>query len=201
MERSGTDTDMRSILGIFVLLTLFSTNSLALKLSVTDRQSFSTEQNQKLDQAITVLDQVLNSAEFREAVLNFSHNGVPGFVNNNGLSNLEIYHQLMDAAEKFPVQHPADQVADMKLSIYFPPFWKPYSRAVAFTSPSDPWLHIYNRYYNDAKISDIANTVIHEWTHKMGFDHDFNPTPDRPYSVPYGIGGIIKKLAAQYVGQ
>ncbi len=193
---------MKSLLGIAVSVLIFtSSSSSALELKVTDRENFSAAQSQKLDQAIVVLDQILNTPEFKEAILNFSYQGKLGFIQNNGKSNLEIYEALMAGAEQFPSPRPADGVADMRLSIYTPPFWKPISRAIAFTSPSDPFLHVYNRYYNNASIADISNTVIHEWTHKMGFDHDFNATPERPYSVPYGVGGIVKNLVSKFLGQ
>lgn len=182
-----------------MVLGLMSTSSYALRVNVADRSNLTTAQSQKLDQAITVLNQVLNSPELKEQVLNFSYNGHLGFVQNNGMSNQQIYDFIMSGAEQFPSVQPANNLADMSLNIYYPPFWKAFSSAVAFTSPSDAYLHIYNKYYNNASVAQISNTVIHEWTHKMGFDHDFNSTAQRPYSVPYGIGNMVNDLVTKYL--
>jgi len=140
------------------------------------------------------LNQVLNGPDFKEQILNFTYNGQGGFVQNNGMSNQQVYDYLMAGAEEYPTQQPANGMADMFLSIYTPPWYKMFSKALAFTSTDDPFLHIYKKYYNDASVADISNTLIHEWTHKMGFVHDYDPTARRPYSVPYGVGGIIENM-------
>ena len=114
------------------------------------------------------------------------------------MTNLQIYDLLMSGAEKLPTQMEPNQLADMQLSIYFPPWYKRFTKAVAFTNTNDPYLHIYNSYYNSASVADLSETMIHEWIHKFGFDHDFNATAQRPYSVPYGIGGIINDLVAKF---
>ena len=173
----------------------------ALKVNVTQQQNFTTEQTDKLNQAITILDQVLNSPEFKDRVLNFSYQGQLGFVQNNGMNNQQIYDYLMGGAEKYPTQQVANGMADMMLSIYTPPWYKRFSKALAYTNIDDPFLHIYKNYYNGASVADISNTLVHEWTHKMGFDHDFNATPQRPYSVPYGIGNTIEELVAAQTNQ
>lgn len=189
------------ILMLSVVSGLMGSNSLALRLNVKDRDNMTTSQSQKLDQAVTVLNQVLNGPDFKDRILNFTYNGQKAFVQNNGMSNQQVYDFLMSGAEQYPVVTPANDLADVNLTIYYPPFWKAFSSAVAFTSESDPYLHIYNRYYNKASIPEISNTIIHEWTHKMGFDHDFNSTAQRPYSVPYAVGTIVNDLVVKFLGK
>jgi hypothetical protein len=41
--------------------------------------------------------------------------------------------------------------------------------------------------------------VAHEYCHKIGFEHSVQPTPSRPFSVPYGIGNIVEELANKYL--
>lgn len=183
------------------LALLVAPSANALKVNVTQQQNFTADQTDKLNQAITILDQVLNSPEFKEKVLNFSYQGQLGFVQNNGMNNQQIYDYLMGGAEMYPTQQPANGMADMMLSIYTPPWYKRFSKALAYTNIDDPFLHIYKNYYNSATVADISNTLVHEWTHKMGFDHDFNATPQRPYSVPYGIGNMVEDLVAAQTNQ
>ena len=188
---------LKQIIAFAIVLGCMTGESYGLTVNVLDHSNFTTAQSQKLAQAVSILNQVLNSPEFKSRVLNFSYQGQLGFVQNNGMSNQQIYDYLMAGAEEYPTPQPANQMADMHLTIYFPPWYKRYTSAVAFTDVGDPLLHIYNSYYNSASLADLSETLIHEWTHKMGFDHDFNATPQRPYSVPYGIGGIINDLVSK----
>ena len=117
------------------------------------------------------------------------------------MSNQQVYDFLMGGAEEYPVQSEANQLADMRLTIYNPPRYRSQSSTLAFTSVDDPYLHIYKKYYQSATVAELSNTLVHEWTHKMGFDHDYDETPQRPYSVPYGVGDIIEELVSKYLGQ
>jgi hypothetical protein len=184
-----------AILG--TLLGMMSAQSAnALRVNVMQQTNFTTVETDKLNQAVTVLNQVLNSPDFKDRVLNFAYNGQIGFVQNNGMNNQQIYDYLMAGAEKYPTQQEPNQMADMNLTIFKMPWYKRFSKELAYTNTDDPFLHMRQSYYDGASVSDISNTLIHEWTHKMGFDHDFNATAQRPYSVPYGIGGIIADLVS-----
>ena len=33
---------------------------------------------------------------------------------------------------------------------------------------------------------------MHEWLHKIGFEHSYYNNSDRPYTVPYAIGEIVE---------
>jgi hypothetical protein len=66
------------------------------------------------------------------------------------------------------------------------------SGVYGYTYPTDPTIYL-NRAYRTAQAvadgdwgmcAEVSNET-HESTHKMGFDHDFDSTERRPYSVPY----------------
>jgi hypothetical protein len=68
--------------------------------------------------------------------------------------------------------------------------------AVAYRDP--PATDVYmNRAYFYVQMSALewASTLAHEALgHSLGnYDHDYNPTDRRPYSVPYSIGFVIEK--------
>ncbi len=73
-----------------------------------------------------------------------------------------------------------------------------------FTYENDPVLH-FNRWfrtdqdYDDGEWSDVyeASNIMHESTHKAGFDHDFNRTYRRPNSVPYRSNKAIEDCASK----
>lgn len=170
--------------------------TLALTLKVADRDNLTTVQTRKLDQAVTIVNQVINGHEFRSRVLAFRFEGRERFAQANGLTNAQVYDVLMSGAELFPKRSAADQVADLRVSIYHPPWYKSFGPATAFTSPGDAYLHIYNRYFDGAALSELSATLIHEWSHKLGFDHDSESTSRRPYTVPYGLGTIVSQIVA-----
>jgi hypothetical protein len=189
------DVPMKSLwMALLCLIPLAPARALTLKIS--DRDNLTAAQSRKLDQAIAITNQVINGPEFKSRVLAFKYLGKSGFAQANGLTNAQVYDILMSGAEIFPKKTGADQVADMLVTIYTPPWYKSFSSAVAFTSTSDAYLHIYNKYYNSSALSDLSATLMHEWTHKLGFDHDFNSTARRPFTVPYGVGTIVSDIVA-----
>ena len=53
------------------------------------------------------------------------------------------------------------------------------------------------KYYNKFRPYEVADNMMHEWLHKIGFNHTVKPTPERPFSVPYAVGYIVKGIARQ----
>jgi hypothetical protein len=190
---------MIRIISCALLLGAIVPSALALQVNVVDTGNMTSSQINKTKMVVSYLNQVLNTPQFREAVINHQYNGQPAFADNDGLSNEQIYEKIMAGAEQFPSSTAPNNQADVKLTIYSPPLWGAFSQAVAFTSPSDPYLHFYKRYFKKSSVQDLGNTLIHEWTHKLGFGHDYNATAKRPYSVPYAIGDIVWDLLDQVV--
>lgn len=197
MKKTNTKKLGKVLAGLALLLATLPAH--ALRINVLDRKNFTTTQTQKLDQAITILNQVLNTPEFKEKILNFTYQGKQQFVQNNGLTNQQIYDMIMTGAEKLPTVTATDEKADMYLSIYYPPWYKRFSSAVAFTYSNDKYLYLYNNYYNGASMPNLSETLVHEWVHKLGFEHDFNSTARRPYTVPYGVGTAVNQVVTQFL--
>ena len=112
------------------------------------------------------------------------------------MTNEQIYDFLMAGAEKYPTQSAPDHVMDLNLALYVA---SPFSdqSVIGYTSVDDPTIHINRKIYRSSEISDIADNLVHEWCHKMGFEHDFEVTDRRPSSVPYAIGYIVDDLVQQ----
>ena len=62
--------------------------------------------------------------------------------------------------------------------------------AVAYRNPGSPTIHL-NRaaFWTNQPDCTWAKTQAHESLHSYGFDHDFEWSPSRSYSVPYSVGG------------
>lgn len=158
--------------------------------------NFNSSQAEHLEKSRVVLEKVLNSEEFKQRVLHFAYNGEETYVQNNGLNNLQIYNKIMSAAEEFPQQTVANNQMDLSVQIYTSSWFN--RSVVGYTSPDTATIYMNTYFYNYATPAGTAGNMMHEWLHKLGFDHDFNSTARRPSTVPYAIGYIAEDLAEKY---
>lgn len=60
------------------------------------------------------------------------------------------------------------------------------------------WLSAW--FINSSSIAEQAGNRAHEYMHKLGYDHPFKATWDRPYTAPYAIGDLVVAwVKANYV--
>ncbi len=150
-------------------------------------KDFNFEQEDKMKDALERAKIVLNSKIFRERVLNHTFEGQTTFVDNNGMSNEEIYNSIMEGAETlFPE---VDEEMDLDITLYYRN-----NSTVGYTYPDTTRIWVNSKFFNTYSLGQVAANVVHEWTHKLGYDHSRGSTPQRPFSVPYGVGTIIKEL-------
>jgi hypothetical protein len=162
---------------------------------------YSEADQEKVRAAAALLERVLNSAEFRQAVLSFTGGGTgvgasgdrPGFVGSKGLTNDQLYQTLMRGRESYAAAD--DYTLDVSLSLYVPPWHKRHA-VIGYTYPESEIIYANQYFFRDFTPGEVAANLAHEWTHKLGFEHAYERTPDRPFSVPYGIGGIVRSLAS-----
>lgn len=161
-----------------------------LKVKIEKLVNFEAADVTRLQGGIEVFERVSNSAEFKDRVLNHTYDGVKQFVQNNGLSNEQVYYTLLAGQETF--NKVADSEANLTLELYYSP-----KNVVGYTYPNTNQIFMNTKYFRSFKAADIAGNMIHEWCHKIGFDHDYNATARRPYSVPYAIGYLMDDLNAK----
>jgi hypothetical protein len=150
-------------------------------------EGFSGESLDKLQAAFEVLEQVVNSYEFKERVINFKNSeGERAFASNKGLSNEKIYELFMEGREVLQPHTPGEMNFFLKL------YNKSRSKVIGYTSPTTNLIHINWRFFKNYQPSQVASNLAHEWTHKMGFDHRSAKEHD---SAPYAIGYIVEDLA------
>ncbi|MBD64574.1 MAG: hypothetical protein CME62_05180 [Halobacteriovoraceae bacterium] len=150
-------------------------------------QDFSREQEEKIQAAIARLKLVINSKEFKKRVLNFQYENMYVFVDNQGLSNEEIYEKIREGVEV--LNNEFDQEIDLDATLYYSS-----NSTVGYTYPNTHRIWINNKFFATNSLSKVAANLMHEWLHKIGFGHDKQRTMRRAYSVPYGIGGIVRDL-------
>lgn len=154
---------------------------------------FSPKQEQKILKAAELIKKVVKSTEFKDRILNYTYQGKKAFFDNKGLSNQQIYKKILEASEKM-IRLGKNNTMDIELELYTDND----SITIGYTYPNVVRIFMNSKYFNKFKPHQVADNMMHEWLHKIGFDHSVEVTPDRRHSVPYAIGYIVKALALQY---
>ncbi len=174
------------------------------KVSISKIAGFTPAQAEKLEKARVAFEAVWNSEEFKTKVRTFSypttkttgalwwkkteHFRNPWFRMNQGLDREDILQCLLEGDEK--LQPGDDGEADLQITLYAEA-----SSTVGYTYPTTIMQWINAKFFNSFTIPEVVGNLAHEYCHKLGFDHEYDSTPLRPYTVPYAIGYISRDLA------
>jgi hypothetical protein len=151
---------------------------------------FSAKEEKKVHAASRLIRNIVRSAEFRENILNHSWKGKKQFADNDGLSNEEIYQKILQGSEK-QIDLGPNNTMDLEIELY-----ADYdSITIGYTYPTIVRIYMNRKYFNKFRPFQVADNMMHEWLHKIGFGHSVKETPERPYSIPYAVGYIVKKIA------
>ena len=156
-------------------------------------EKFDAKSREKLDAAFAVLEQVVNSEEFKDRVINFKNSkGERAFASNKGLTNEEIYETFMEGRETLQQNTPGEMNFFLKL------YNRPWSRVIGYTTAKTNVININWKFFKNYKPSDVASNLAHEWVHKIGFDHTSAKEHDSaPYAIGYIVNDIAEKLQAK----
>lgn len=153
--------------------------------------NFFPEEKIKIRHAAELIQEVIASDAFKEEILNHEFNGKRTFANNLGLSNQQIYQKIMAGSEKLTPGN--DREMDLTLVAYL----NEDAMTVGYTYPNTHKIWMNRKYFRRQHAAEVTTNMVHEWLHKLGFDHDSSPTPERRYSVPYSVGYIVRRLAQE----
>lgn len=154
---------------------------------------FERDQEDKIHDAFELIKRVIATDEFKKKVLNKTYNGKKQYVDNDGLTNVQIYKKLLEASEK--LSPGKNNTMDLHLASYYEG-----ANVIGYTKPSIKTIYVNTRYLDKSSFTtnEVAMNVTHEWLHKLGFKHSYEKTASRAHSVPYAIGYIMRDLAAKY---
>lgn len=166
--------------------------ALSFKTNVKYLSGFDASDENKYNQAVALVKKVVATEEFRNKVLAFTYGGVKAFVQNNGLTNEEIYQDILEAAET--LQPAKNNTLDVGVKLYYEA-----STVVGYTSSSITYINVNTKFFDTYAINSVAGNLFHEWLHKLGYSHDSAATARRPYSVPYAIGYMIRDIGKSFL--
>jgi hypothetical protein len=182
-----------------------------LKTNLHAAENFSDSQFTKLLNCLELIEKAVNSDEFKQAVLGFSH--APTYttgkmwwkktvvgkpvnhfffeVGEQFYSNQQVYDRVMSGWEE------GEPTSDHEMDIYIGLARSRWSSATAYGYAGDDRITIYTWWFNSALIPQLCNTIFHEWLHNQMFEHDFNWNVCRDFSVPYALGQILENIISK----
>ena len=154
--------------------------------------NFNEEQEAKVMKAITIIKRVISSEEFKERVLNYAYDGKKGFFGNEGMTNEEVYQKILEGAEKMG-NTSKNNIMDVELELYHQK-----TNTIGYTYPNTVRIWMNMKYFTKYTPIKVADNLMHEWMHKLGFTHAVTWSQSRDHSVPYAIGYLVEELAEKY---
>ncbi len=174
--------------------------------SFPDRTSHERSQKEKFLQAFDAIEYVINTEEFKRRVLSYSRSsdGKREYRQNflwgkseNKLTNEDIYNIVMNGDEKMR----PDTIGEMNINSrvkkcrFYEKPWVWCRKVVGSTSPSNSkWMKLNWKFYKKYEIASMANNIVHEWVHLLGFLHGSRNIDEE---APYVIGSIIQELVEE----
>ena len=153
--------------------------------------NFTDDQQKKINDAAEIIKKIITTAAFKERILNYKFQGKKAFNNNQGLSNEEIYQKIIEGAE---LQN--GQIKDHSMDIEIELFYEK-NKTIGYTYSHTKRVWINDKYFAQYDAVKVADNLMHEWMHKLGFEHSYEWNKDRDHSVPYAVGYILEELALQ----
>ena len=151
--------------------------------------NFEPHQEEKVFKAVRLLKKIITSDEFKTRIINFNYKGNKNFVDNKGISNLEVYKKILEGAEQIGNTSP-NNLMDVELELYHQS-----TTTIGYTYPDTSRIWINKKYFTRYSPAKVADNLMHEWMHKLGFTHEAKWSKDRDNSVPYAIGYLVEELA------
>lgn len=154
-------------------------------------EGLSVEQEMEVQKAADIIKMVVASQEFKDRILNHTVNGMKKFLNNNGLTNEEIYQQILDAAENHNLTK--DNVMELTFKL-IPETSK--SRIYQIFAGIKKIFYYLNLFQNTTP-AGIAQNLFQQWLGKLGFVLPEGSSTS--LSVQEAVAKIIGELGKKYL--
>jgi hypothetical protein len=163
-----------------------------LKIKLEALENFTEEERLFFYRAMRVQREVVNSAEFKNQVLNTY------FTHTRGDSPMEIYKLLMSGYSNLT------QLDDYCLNYFVTMYDSKKKGTLAWTSMSTGKIFvnrlIYKNWMNEPYgAAYCSSSMLHEYMHSIGYTHPWFPPGSKRKSVPYKIGYICRELGLSHL--
>jgi hypothetical protein len=137
---------------------------------------------------------VLNSSNFKKALLELARY-CPGELSEwRTKTPEEIVQHFFSGRE---VLEPTE---DKEFDIYVDNFFS-WRGVIGYTNRNTKWMFVNTRFFDRNSTRSIGSNIIHEYGHKIGFEHHFKRTSVRPLSLCYLLNKAYSRAHKEIYGQ
>ena len=151
-----------------------------LKIGIKELKGFSTVQEKRFREIVAETEKTINSEKFKASVRDWYHKGKKQFFDTTD-TNEQVLAKILSY----------DWVLEYRLEKM-----RIGSSVIGYTYPDVTWIVINARKWSSLSDAEISGNICHEYGgHKLGrYKHEYNNSPNRPFSVPYGVGYLCRDL-------
>lgn len=160
-------------------------------------------QKEKFEMALSIMEEVMNSEEFKRKVIAYENSlGQREYQKNflwddssSRLSNEDVYQVIMNGEEKMRPRTFGEMNFNSWVKIckwwQKPGIWC--RKVIGSTSPSSSkWIKLNWKFYSRYEVPSMVANMVHEWLHLLGFLHGNVRMHEE---VPYVVGSIAGEVA------
>lgn len=164
-------------------------------------------QEEKTKDAVSLIERVVNSDAFRDAVLKYGYERhyskgwlwskkwytewVDGFTSTKE-TPAQVYARIMSGITQD--ESTPDQELDFRVEVLN----GGNGRVIGYTSHPYDRTYTYAWVFNDYSIAELAGHLAHEYFHRVHYSHS---SASDHNSVPYAVGYIVEKIGKQMNGE
>lgn len=189
------------IIGLFPTY-LFGQNFHTFKVQGDEINGLKPDREQTMKLAMSIFEKVMNDKDFQNELSTFSYQYDVDSDPNRTLTPRQVATKLMNGQEFYKKDN--DYTANLHWFIKKKnrPLFSRYP-AIGYGNEGGISIYTYTWFFDNSNsdISAIVGHIAHEWSHKVGFEHQFNPHPKRNSTVPYAFGNLVTKYAKKYETQ
>ena len=138
----------------------------------------------KINDVAMEMHTVINSKYFMDQVMLMRTHGERSRFKD--LSNREIYNILKAGSEEI---NPGE---DYKWDIFIDDYYS-FKSVIGYTMRNIKTIFVNTKFFDSRHRALIGSNIVHEQSHKLGFNHDFRSTLERPFSVSYQLNKAYEK--------
>lgn len=163
-------------------------------------------QKAKFEKALAMMEEVMNSEEFKTRVIGYTRRGERSYQKNyiwtdssKLLSNEDIYEVIMNGDEKMRPGTPGEMNFNswVKQCNVFQSVTTWCRKVIGSTDPySSSMIRLNWKFYKSFETPDMVANMVHEWIHLLGFLHGSTRLDEE---VPYVVGDIAGEVAREFL--
>lgn len=166
-----------------------------LKFKIDPTENFSPKEKVRLEEARVKLEICVNHPRFKQLFFQADFSGETSHWKNK--RRVDIWNHFMSGAET--LQPEIDNEADITQDIFNPSFRTRNTVGYTYKTVITQWIN--RKFFWAWKLVKIASNILHEWGHKLGFDHDFKRTARRPFSICYQLNRILEQVWSEVIDE